>query len=144
MSFVNNTELAKMVKDKDESINVNDTLGLQYKSFRKSLYSLSLSKPSVYYELQEKVTNEIKKKMVTSVYKDVYELLRFGKINEKSVFHDTNIPPPGLPSTKVNALAMSITQTSDNFCDELIELILPKSFLSLADNRLRVQSEINI
>ena len=29
MSFVNNTELAKMVLDKDESINVNDTLGLQ-------------------------------------------------------------------------------------------------------------------
>ena len=144
MSFVNNTVLAEMAKDKDESINVNDNLGLQYKRFRKSLYSLSLSKPSVYYDLQEKVTNQIKTRMVTSVYKDVYELLRFGKINEVSIFHDTNVPPCGVPSNKVNELAMSITQTLDSFCDELIELILPKSFLSLADNRLRVQSEINI
>ena len=144
MSKINETVLAEMENDKDQTINVNDTLGIQYKRFRKSMYSISLSKPSVYYELQEKVTNEIKKKMVTSVYKDVYELLRFGKIDKKSIFANTDIPPPGIPSNKVNELAMSITQTLDGFCDELIELILPKSFLSLADGRLRVQSEINI
>ena len=143
MSKINETVLAEMENDKDQTINVNDTLGIQYKRFRKSMYSISLSKPSVYYELQEKVTNEIKKKMVTSVYKDVYELLRFGKIDKKSIFANTDIPPPGIPSNKVNELAMSITQTLDGFCDELIELILPKSFLSLADGRLRVQSEIN-
>ena len=40
MSALNNTLLAEMVKDKDESINVNDVLGLQYKRYRKSMYSL--------------------------------------------------------------------------------------------------------
>ena len=145
MTTVNAKLLAEMEKDKDESINVNDVLGLQYQRYRKSLYSLSLSKPSVYYELQEKVTNEIKERLVSTMYKDIYDLLRFGKIGTKSIFElQQSIPPPGVPSNKVNALAMSITQTLDNFCDELIELILPKSFLSLADGRLRVQSEINI
>ena len=145
MSIENAKLLVEMEKDKDESINVNDVLGLQYQRYRKSLYSLSLSKPSVYYELQENVTFEIKKKLVSTMYKDIYDLLRFGKIGTKSIFElQQNVPPPGVPSTKVNALAMSITQTLDNFCDELIELILPKSFLSLADGRLRVQSEINI
>ena len=145
MSIENSKLLLEMEKDKDESINVNDVLGLQYQRYRKSLYSLSLSKPSVYYELQEKVTNEIKERLVSTMYKDIYDLLRFGRIDTKSIFElQQSIPPPGVPSTKVNALAMSITQTLDNFCDELIELILPKSFLSLADGRLRVQSEINI
>ena len=64
MSIENSKLLLEMEKDKDESINVNDVLGLQYQRYRKSLYSLSLSKPSVYYELQEKVTNEIKKRLV--------------------------------------------------------------------------------
>ena len=145
MSKINETVLIEMEKDRDESINVNDVLGLQYQRYRKSLYSLSLSKPSVYYELQETVTSQIKKKLVSTMYKDIYDLLRFGKIGTNSIFElQQSIPPPGVPSTKVNALAMSITQTLDNFCDELIELILPKSFLSLADGRLRVQSEINI
>ena len=81
--------------------------------------------------------------LILSLYLSL-KLLRFGKINETNIFVGTNIPPPGVPSSKVNSLAMSITQTLDDFCDELIELIMPKSFLSLADGRLRVQSEINI
>ena len=115
MSFVNNTVLAEMAKDKDESFNVNDNLGLQYKRFRKSLYSLSLSKPSVYYDLQEKVTNQIKTRMVTSVYKDVYELLRFGKINEVSIFHDTNVPPCGVPSNKVKESSVCVIDIASSF-----------------------------
>ena len=141
----NATTITEMEKDKNQLINVNDVLGLQYQTYRKSLYSISLSKPSTYYELQEKVTSQIKTKLVSSLYKDIYELLRYGKIDEVSIFiNNGTIPPPGVPSVKVNQLAMSITQTLDNFCDELIELILPKSFLSLADGRMRVQSEINI
>ena len=145
MTTINDIALAEMEMDKDETINVNDVLGLQYQRYRKALYSISLSKPSVYYELQERVTNDIKKKLVSTMYKDIYQLLRFGKIGANNIFEKhKEVPPPGLPSAKVNNLAMSITQTLDNFCDELIELILPKSFLSLADGRLRVQSEINI
>ena len=74
MSIENSKLLVEMEKDKDESINVNDVLGLQYQRYRKSLYSLSLSKPSVYYELQENVTSEIKKKLVSTMYKDIYDL----------------------------------------------------------------------
>ena len=74
MSIENSKLLLEMEKDKDESINVNDVLGLQYQRYRKSLYSLSLSKPSVYYELQEKVTNEIKERLVSTMYKDIYDL----------------------------------------------------------------------
>lgn len=104
---------------------------------------MSLSKPSLYYELQERVTEEIKNKLVTNLFKDTYELLRYGIIDGKNVLGD-DLPAPGVPSLKVNQLAISITSTLNSFVDEMLELLLPKSFLSLADNRLRLQSEITI
>ena len=124
-------------------LNPSDSLGLQYATFRKSLYAMSLSKPSLYYELQERVTEEIKNKLVTNLFKDTYELLRYGIIDGKNVLGD-DLPAPGVPSLKVNQLAISITSTLNSFVDEMLELLLPKSFLSLADNRLRLQSEITI
>ena len=143
MTTINIDSITEMEKNNNALLNANDVLGLQYSTFRKSLYALSLSKPSEYYKLQEDVTQQIKKKLVTTLYKDTYELLRFGRIDTVSIM-PIGIPAPDVPSLKVNESAMSITSTINSFVDEILELILPKSFLSLADNRLRVQSEINI
>ena len=42
--------------------------------------------------------------------------------------------PCSVPSTTVNNLGMSITGTLDDFMNQIIEILMPSSFLQLADH----------
>ena len=94
----------------------NDVLGLQYTKYKSSLYSESLSKPSSYFKLKQELEDKLKENLVSNIYKVVYELLRYGVIDGDHVcgFYDeakNNARIPGVPSSRVNQLSLSITAT---------------------------------
>ena len=65
------------------------------------MYSLSLSNPSEYFKMREKISESLTEDIVTSLYNKIYLLLREGKIADKSVTGGLFV---GYPSNKVNSL----------------------------------------
>ena len=127
----------------------NDVLGLQYTKYKSSLYSESLSKPSSYFKLKQDLEDKLKENLVSNIYKVVYDLLRYGVIGGDHVcgFSDqaqNNPRIPGVPSSKVNELSLSITATMNDFIDSVISLLMPPSFLQLAENKLTIKSEASV
>ena len=126
----------------------NDVLNLQYKKYKMSLYSTSLAKPSEYFKLKEQLTDKLKTKLVTDLYLTVYSLLRRGVIIEggNEVFvcgknDDGTDRVPGYASAEVNKISLQITATFDDFLEDIINILMPPSFLQLADNQLVKKSE---
>ena len=116
----------------------NDVLGLQYNKYKNSLYSESLSKPSVYFKLKGKLEERLKTELVTNMYKTIYDLLRYGIINGDPVCgkDGANDRVPGIPSAIVNKMSLQITKTFDDFMDEIIAILMPPNYLELAKNKL--------
>ena len=121
----------------------SDVLGLQYNKYKNSLYSDSLSKPSAYFELKGKLEEALKTELVSNMYKVIYELLRYGQINGKSVCGADAAGKdriPGVPSAIVNKMSLQITKTFDDFMDEIIAILMPRNYLELAKNKLTEKS----
>ena len=109
-------------------VDPNDALSLQYKKYKNSLYAQSLAKPSEYFKLKGELTETLKTKLVTQMYKTIYDLLRYGAIDVKGVMtqvcgkdSNDNDRIPGVPSAKVNELSLQITATFDDFMEEIIK-----------------------
>ena len=129
-------------------VDPNDALSLQYKKYKNSLYAQSLAKPSEYFKLKGELTETLKTKLVTELYKTIYDLLRYGAINVEGVMvqvcgqdSDKKDRIPGVPSAKVNELSLQITATFDDFMEEVINILMPPSFLQLAESKLTQKSE---
>ena len=125
----------------------NDILGLQYNKYKNSLYAQSLSKPSEYFDLRGKLEDKLKDKLVTSMFTTIYDLLRYGLIGTECVVGQDSSSGtaenriPGYPSANVNALSLKITKTFDDFMDEIINILMPPSYMELAKNKTIVKAE---
>ena len=126
----------------------NDVLNLQYKKYKNSLYSQSLSKPSEYFQLRGTMSDTLKEAIVSDLYLTIYNLLRKGfimkgttKVKVCGLNADLTDREPGYPSAEVNKLSLQITATLDDFMEEVINILMPPSFLALADNKLQIKSE---
>ena len=109
----------------------------------------SLRKPSSYFKLKQELEDTLKERLVGDMYKVVYELLRYGVIDTTHVcgYTDdaTNFPwIPGVPSSKVNELSLQITATLNDFMDSVISILMPPSFLQLAEGKLAIKSEASV
>ena len=140
---------AKALMDRTNiMVDPNDALSLQYKKYKNSLQAQSLSKSSEYFKLKGDSTEKLKTKLVTELYKTVYDLLRYGSINVAGTMvqvcgkdSDGNDRIPGVPSSRVNELSLQITATFDDFMEEVINILMPLSFLQLAESKLTQKSE---
>lgn len=47
---------------------------------------------------------------------------------------------PGIPSSRANEISLQITATLDDFISEVVELLMPPSFLQLANNELALKT----
>ena len=132
------------MKTTDVKSNPNDVLGLQYNKYKNSLYAESLSKPSEYFKLRGELEDKLKDKLVTTMFQTIYDLLRYGQIDDKCVvgkYDNGNDRLPGYPSANVNALSLKITKTFDDFMDEIINILMPPSYMELAKNKTIVKAE---
>ena len=134
----------KKMEATDVKSNPNDVLGLQYNKYKNSLYASSLSKPSEYFKLRGDLEDTLKTELVSNMFTTIYELLRYGTIkgtNVVGVDDNGSERIPGYPSANVNALSQKITKTFDDFMDEIINILMPPSYMELAKNKTIVKAE---
>ena len=115
----------------------NDILGLDYGRYKQSMYAMSLSNPSVYFEMREKISTLLTEDIVTSLYNKIYLLLREGKIGKDSVTGDRFV---GYPSNKVNSMALSVVSSMEVFLNDCIEIVLPSNYMELSANKMIAQT----
>ena len=115
----------------------NDILGLDYNRFKQNMYALSLSKPSEYFTMREKISEALTEDIVTSIYNKIYLLLREGKIGKESVTGGLFV---GYPSNKVNSMALSISSSMEVFLNDCIEIVLPANYLELSAKKMIQQT----
>ena len=82
------------------------------------------------------------------MFKTIYELLRYGYIETGTVkdyvvgkYNNGEDRIPGYPSANVNALSLKITKTFDDFMDEIINILMPPSYMELAKNKTIVKAD---
>ena len=129
----------KSLLEKDTQIrsSPNDILGLDYGRYKQAMYSLSLSKPSEYFNMREKISESLTEDIITSIYNKIYLLLREGKIGKDSVTGGLFV---GYPSNKVNSMALSVASSMEVFLNDCIEIVLPANYLELSAKKMIAQT----
>ena len=116
----------------------NDILSLDYNKYKNSIYALSLSKPSEYFQMREDCENALIDSVLTELYNAIFVVLREGKINKVSITGDRYV---GYPSNLVNEICLSITSSLQSFLiNEVLEKLYPANNLSLASAKLIAQN----
>ena len=115
----------------------NDILGLDYGRYKQAMYSNSLSHPSDYFKMREKISELLTEDIITSLYNKIYQLLREGKIADKTVTGGLYV---GYPSNKVNSMALSIASSMEQFLNQCIEIVLPANYLELSASKMIAQT----
>ena len=135
----------------DFKINPADYLSIDYESFRDDMLELALSKPAEYFELRKKVLIQVKKEACLTQYNVYYHLLTKGKKADggTSIFEGVpggepaaaDIFVPNYPKQLVNQFALGAAKTIDKIAEDAVELILPRNFKSIANERTSTKSK---
>ena len=120
----------------DRLDNPLDYLSIDYNCYLNKIYGLSITEPSKYYVLRNTLTQDLNIKILQHFHRLVFDLLRYGQIDEVS-YTEGNLV--SYPSEKVNQIAMSFSVLIKAELDKIISLILPPDNNSLATNSLRTK-----
>ena len=143
----------------DFKIDVSDFRGIEHEEFRTNLLNLALTKPTEYNKLRMHVLRKIKKAAVDAQYGIYYYLLTDGcscsadgktkgnnilfGLTDGTEVHQ-NIFKPNIPKHIVNEFAMKASATIDKIAEEALNMILPKDWKTIADERLYSKTKGNI
>lgn len=130
-------------------LDTSDFLGLKYNEYKNKMYALAISKPSDFFSLREKVLDEVKTKAIGNLYETIYSILSDGKINGQSIATTNNsvsvtLPKPSYPKQNINNLSLSAAQTLDQILEQVVEILLPLDYKSLASARLEEKGRANV
>jgi len=136
----------------DFKIDVSDFRGIEHEEFRTNLLNLALTKPTDYNKLRMHVLRKVKKAAVNAQYGIYYYLLTEGcsasddgKTKGFHILADSTdgttsghqgIFKPSVPKHLVNEFAMKASATIDKISEEALNMILPKDWKTIADERL--------
>ena len=116
-----------------------DHLGLNYKSYVDKVYALALKNPTLYYESRDKTKQLLIKKLITDSFDTIFDLLRYGLIDNKMVTPDKYIP--SYTTVKCQNFGMDVAKTFEiEIVDKVLEILFPADFLSLARNSMIAQA----
>ena len=125
--------------DKDPTAvkrNPQDILGLQFSQYKQKVY---VTNPAEYFKTEE----ILKRVLVTNMYDIIYNLLRYGMINdngtEKLVYIGKS--QPIYPSNLVNDEGIKISATLNSIIDDIISIIHPNDYEALALDKLRMKAK---
>lgn len=123
-------------------IDTENYLGLGYEQFKNASYALALSNPSEYFRIRQAVIQSVKTDAVKDIYKTFYNILTTGtdKLGSK-VIVDIKGVRPQYPSQKVSEIALQASRTMDEILNEVIDIILPADYESLANHRAKQLSK---
>ena len=123
--------------------NPQDILGLQFSQYKQKVYSLSITNPTEYFKVREEMEETLKRVLVTNMYDVIYNLLRYGIINDGTGEKEVCIgkSKPNYPSNLVNDEAIKISATLNTIIDQIIDIIHPSDYEALALDKMRIKAK---
>ena len=136
---------AAAIKDDPKAVkrDPQDILGLQFSQYKQKVYSLSITNPTEYFATREKMEEILKRVLVTNMYDVIYNLLRYGIINDNGTETEVCIgkSKPNYPSNLVNDEAIKISATLNSIIDDIIDIIHPSDYEALALDKMRIKAK---
>lgn len=134
----------------NQKLSAIDTLGIKYRSFSSKVKSLALSKPSDFFNLRHHVQEQLEERLVTVIYEEIYQFLKYGKIDKKDIkianaagTGSINLPAaPSVPPQKINSIALAMCSDIGKSLEEAINLVLPDDFNKIVDSGLSMKGRI--
>ena len=123
-------------------IPVNDYLGHNYNAFRDRLFAMAISNPSDYFKMREAIVKDVKTKAVKDLYNVLYDTLTEGttgggrSVDKGGVSFEFK---PALPPQSANELCLGAAKTLDKILDDVLDIIIPIDYHSIASKRLEMK-----
>ena len=130
-----------------------DYLSIDYESFRDDMLELALSSPAQYFKLRKAVLKQVKREACITQYNVYYSLLTLGNKADGATSIFQGLGGGDLPSEEVrtafkphypkqlcNQFALGASKTIDKIAEDAVELILPRDFKSIANERTSTKS----
>jgi hypothetical protein len=127
------------------NIDTGDYLGIKYESFKDEMLALALAEPSEYFKLRKAVLQQVKQQAVEDQFKIYYNLLtagtdktgaqilRSGGAGVKAETADKFVP--NYPKQLTSQFALGAAKTIDKIAEEAVEILLPKDYKSISQDR---------
>jgi hypothetical protein len=133
----------------DFKIDPSDYLSIDYEAYRDDMLELALSQPAQYFQLRKAVLKAVKKQACIDQYKIYYNLLTGGLKSDgaTSIFAGGDAPAaqalfkPKYPKQLVNQFALGAAKTIDKISEDAVELVLPRDYKSIANERTSTKSK---
>jgi len=125
-------------------IDTGDYLGIKYESFKDEMLSLALAEPSEYFLLRKVILERVKQQAVEDQFKIYYNLLTLGqsKGGAEIIPRDAGLKPttvakfvPNYPKQLTSQFALGAAKTIDKIAEEAVEILLPKDYKSISQDR---------
>ena len=115
----------------------------QFSQYKQKVYSLSVTNPAEYFKTREVMEEILKRVLVTNMYDVIYNLLRYGIINDNGTETEVCIgkSKPNYPSNLVNDEAIKISATLNSIIDDIIDIIHPSDYEALALDKMRIKAK---
>jgi hypothetical protein len=134
-------------------IDPENYLSIEFNKFQSQMRQLALSDPKNYFALQQKVSTDLKTAAVKNLYATIYWFMKEGTKATADGKSDTSgtgaiikdsagtVYRPSYPVQKINQEALDITNTLNEYLDDLIEKIIPTSFTKIAEIKSVVNAQ---
>ena len=129
-------------------VDPNQYLNQTHSLYRNSLYSVALSNPTKYFKYQKEVNDYVRTQAIQNLYNTIYDALNTGTKVGGAVLI-SNALPQGTPTAPkvseklINEISLSAASTLNSILDEVLEMICPIDYNTLANNRLKISGESN-
>ena len=118
--------------------------GHQYSQYKNYLMSTALTTPSLYYELQSNVIEQLNVQIAKLIYKQLFLLLTKGILPDgKKMKIDGKDLNPAFPSQAAADFCIDAANTIDKIIRDATEVILPASHLDVAKMQMEHKSKTN-
>ena len=121
----------------------NNYLGNQYSDHVAAMYALALSEPQKFYSARARVTSKLKREIIKSFYKDIFDVLSTAKLNGNYIYDGVisngdadRMYKCEYPNQKINELALSFASTLDSMMQEVVDLVMPDKINRVVDSKL--------
>ena len=127
-------------------IDPNAYLGHNYASFRDKLFSLAIADPKKYFAIREEVVRKTKQNAVKQLYETIFDVMDQGTVDGNPIVTVPGLPAgfvfsPKVPPQKINEVSLSAAKTLDKILDDILEIVVPLDYKSIAAKRLAVTGE---
>jgi hypothetical protein len=128
----------------DFEIDTGDYLGIKYESFKDEMLSLALAEPSEYFLLRKVILERVKQQAVEDQFKIYYNLLTLGqeKSGREIIPGDAGLKAstvakfvPNYPKQLTSQFALGAAKTIDKIAEEAVEILLPKDYKAISQDR---------